>query len=630
MPTDVDPPIFTIYVDTQDIAQVEDAEPSGGESDRLPGDSGEARNLNDDNRSDNSEASATAAGQNAHQSQRNADTTIVSDHDDTDVIEQSTEDGDVFQGSANHAHSTSLGKRRRADQCRVEDEDDDEASQCIICFEAWSQLGPHRVVACIRKWLSSKNSSRKSHGKCPQCNQQARLKDIRPIWVRRVVAVDNGAVLEAERVASEERARRVELEVERAKAQMAYRMAMESLEMAQSEIQRLQTIVERYLPDHLAETVGDLAPEAQGAAPVRWPSGNREHASLRALSFGNETGTMLIGCKEPSATAGERYGIARVRLDGTMDRFASLHDKSVRDLHVHTLDSLQLTVSLDRTMQLSSLDTPTASVQTFDLGAPGWSCAWQPKDPAYIAAGLANGTVLLFDRRHHLRPLRRLEGARWLGIKPTHSLAFLGSQPGAAAASSSGGIDAMLAAANFDRVLVWHWDELCRIGVSTDPPRRVLHTSAADTSCYAMSVDPVSGQCLLSHRQGYSASTRHVAGSIGSTNTPDDPASVTFQVQSSVSLPLSQLTLARNALFSVGAAQNGRARVFAGIGVNASHTVQLFDMADGTGKQVLNLPATASALAICHQPDRAGDGSTAGRLAVITGTHLYTYNAVLT
>ncbi|KAJ2080552.1 RING finger and WD repeat domain-containing protein 3 [Coemansia sp. RSA 988] len=90
----------------------------------------------------------------------------------------------------------------------------DDRNVCSVCLEPWSISGPHRVISlkcghlfgqsCAKKWLRKSSlkrfrqgtSSTKVSGKCPECNQRAELRDIRPIYARSITAVDGGKLYE--------------------------------------------------------------------------------------------------------------------------------------------------------------------------------------------------------------------------------------------------------------------------------------------------------------------------------------------------------------------------------------------------------------------------------------------------
>ena len=61
-------------------------------------------------------------------------------------------------------------------------------------------------------------------------------------------------------------------------------------------------------------------------------------------------------------------------------------------------DGIILTCGLDKTVRLTNLAN-NALVHSFECAHPVWSCAYNTDNPMYFFAGLANGHVLLFDKR---------------------------------------------------------------------------------------------------------------------------------------------------------------------------------------------------------------------------------------
>ncbi|KAJ2772204.1 RING finger and WD repeat domain-containing protein 3, partial [Coemansia nantahalensis] len=88
----------------------------------------------------------------------------------------------------------------------------DDRNTCSVCLEPWTVSGQHRVVSlkcghlfgqsCAKKWLRRSSQKRiqqgstssKIVGKCPECNQRAEWRDIRPIYARSITAVDAARV----------------------------------------------------------------------------------------------------------------------------------------------------------------------------------------------------------------------------------------------------------------------------------------------------------------------------------------------------------------------------------------------------------------------------------------------------
>ncbi|PIA14848.1 hypothetical protein COEREDRAFT_16562 [Coemansia reversa NRRL 1564] len=110
---------------------------------------------------------------------------------------------------------------------------EDDRNVCSVCLEPWSISGPHRVISlkcghlfgqsCARKWLRKSSLKRfrqgssgaKVLGKCPECNQRAELRDIRPIYARSITAVDGGKLYEMQSEVKRLNELKVKLESER-------------------------------------------------------------------------------------------------------------------------------------------------------------------------------------------------------------------------------------------------------------------------------------------------------------------------------------------------------------------------------------------------------------------------------
>ena len=65
---------------------------------------------------------------------------------------------------------------------------------CVICYENWTNTGPHGLCSlpcghlfgysCIHKWLQD-------HDRCPECNAITLQRDIRQIRARNLKVIDN-------------------------------------------------------------------------------------------------------------------------------------------------------------------------------------------------------------------------------------------------------------------------------------------------------------------------------------------------------------------------------------------------------------------------------------------------------
>uniref|UniRef100_A0A0R0KRF6 RING-type domain-containing protein n=1 Tax=Glycine max TaxID=3847 RepID=A0A0R0KRF6_SOYBN len=87
-------------------------------------------------------------------------------------------------------------------RCRTELESEASRSKdidhllCPICMDVWTSSGDHHIcclpcghmygLSCIKKWLQQHRNS----NKCPQCNRNCSIKDVRKLYASPGVAVD--------------------------------------------------------------------------------------------------------------------------------------------------------------------------------------------------------------------------------------------------------------------------------------------------------------------------------------------------------------------------------------------------------------------------------------------------------
>ncbi|KAI8056778.1 hypothetical protein BDF22DRAFT_667899 [Syncephalis plumigaleata] len=490
------------------------------------------------------------------------------------VEERSDDNDSAFQSIEYAMEPTNIGnltRKRPRLEATENDNDDDDAAQCSICFDQWTQLGSHRVVSlacghlfgdsCIRKWLASDSRGASARGKCPQCNRRCARKDIRPIWMQRAIAVDNSEVVKAQRDLADERDQRVNLEREKARLQSAYKMALRDLEETQHELALLKSRAESGLT--IVDSTGDVAINSHSSRSnlaVNLDNHvnfvleqsipfTQTDSLLKVLALRPNSNLAYVGCRIPSQSSSQSknsFGIVQFELDTSTQSQSICHSQQIRNICTHTLDPLVMSVSTDCTLQLSSFSTACHSVQTFELGIPGWSCAWHPHNPTIVAAGLINGSILLFDRRQPRLPLERLNGKDWLGTKPVHSLNFFESSK------------IHLAAANHDHAFAWSWDEL-HINANTEHANsHLLCRPPLGTFCYDMNIysstDHESKQvyAIFSHKSSQPKQSIYCVGSIVCATNDENAFSVTkssFTEEQRYIFPYSHKSSTRSTIF---------------------------------------------------------------------------------
>ncbi|CAJ1892073.1 unnamed protein product [Sphenostylis stenocarpa] len=95
----------------------------------------------------------------------------------------------------------------------------------------------------------------------------------------------------------------------------------------------------------------------------------------------------------------------------------------VKDLHISSSkSSLALFASLGKKLSVLSLDSGNVVIN-YDLQDPAWSCSWDLNNSHNIYAGLQNGSVLVFDMRQTVGPMKSLVGLTNNPVHTVHSLA---------------------------------------------------------------------------------------------------------------------------------------------------------------------------------------------------------------
>lgn len=116
------------------------------------------------------------------------------------------------------------GKKKKTSKKKNKREQDLEVqSTCPICFDEWTNMGMHRIVSlkcghlfgmsCLQRCLKARKH-------CPQCNEHAKKRDIRPIFCSKILAKDMSGQKYLGRKLDEERKARLKAEAEKQKILM--------------------------------------------------------------------------------------------------------------------------------------------------------------------------------------------------------------------------------------------------------------------------------------------------------------------------------------------------------------------------------------------------------------------------
>ncbi|XP_005004664.1 E3 ubiquitin-protein ligase RFWD3 isoform X2 [Cavia porcellus] len=291
-------------------------------------------------------------------------------------------------------------------------DEEEEGDICTICFEHWTSAGDHRLSAlrcghlfgyrCISKWL------RGQARKCPQCNKKAKHSDIVVLYARTLRALDTSEQEQVKSALAKEQMLRKQAELESAQCRLQLQVLSDECNRLRTHVQDLQKLTQER--DQVSRQCrGSGAPLLNGlpasqsqhkyhlhkALPISHTGNCRTMAHCGALSC------LVVSQPSPQATFLPGFGVKMLSTANMKSsQYIPMHSKQIRGLAFSTQSkNLLLSASLDCTVKLTSLETNTV-VQTYNTGRPVWSCCWCLDENNYIYAGLANGSILVYDLRN--------------------------------------------------------------------------------------------------------------------------------------------------------------------------------------------------------------------------------------
>ncbi|XP_076122273.1 E3 ubiquitin-protein ligase rfwd3.L [Alosa pseudoharengus] len=373
----------------------------------------------------------------------------------------------------------------------VPPEEEGEGESCPICFEPWTTSGDHRLAAlrcghlfghtCINRWL------RGDGAKCPQCNKKAKRTDIVLLYARKLRAVDNSEQETLKRSLEQEQSLRRKAELECAQCRLKLQVANEECSKLRKrllELRRLKAQVALGLSQSQSQSVSSKGHYVFSTAVMVSQVGG-----CRVMAFCEPLGCLLASQPSAHSSLVPGFGVKKIST-ATMKacQYIPIHIKPIRGLAFsRQQDSLLLSGALDNTIKLTSLLTNTV-VQTYNTGAPVWSCCWCHDNNNYVYAGLTNGTVRVYDMRDTSTHVRELlpQGTRC----PVASLTYL--PRAASSAFPMGG----LLAGSLEGGCFWELQE----GTNYQPNMLPLEAG----NCMDIQVEPESRHCLVTYRPGRS------------------------------------------------------------------------------------------------------------------------------
>ncbi|XP_064526755.1 E3 ubiquitin-protein ligase RFWD3 isoform X2 [Pseudopipra pipra] len=472
--------------------------------------------------------------------------------------------------------------------------DEEEGDTCAICFEQWTNAGEHRLSAlrcghlfgytCIERWL------RGQAGKCPQCNRKAKRSDIVVLYARTLKALDTS---EQERMRSsleKEKMLRRQAELESAQSRLQLQVLTDECSKLRRQVQELKALVAQHNVS-TSQQPGRSRPCLPGSLPSS-QSQRKYHlekvllvsqaGNCRVMAYCDSMSCLVVSQPSPQSTFIPGCGVKMMSLANLKSsQYVPIHSKQIRGLAFGTrADGLLLSAALDGTLKLTSLATNTV-VQTYNAGRPVWSCCWCLDDTNYVYAGLANGSIMIYDLRDTNSHVQELAPQK--SRCPMVSLSYLPRM--ASASLPYGGILAgTLEGACF-------WEQ--RAGNSYRPH----HLPLEPGGCIDIQTEINTRHCLATYRPGKNnPCVRCVMMELTCsplTEASEDVVCSSNPVQTFSAGPTCKL-LTKNAIFQ--SPEDDRS-IFVCAGDEASNSALLWDA--GSGSLLQKLPADLPVLDIC-------------------------------
>ncbi|XP_013922750.1 PREDICTED: E3 ubiquitin-protein ligase RFWD3 [Thamnophis sirtalis] len=291
--------------------------------------------------------------------------------------------------------------------------EEDSGDICAICFEEWTNAGQHRLAAlrcghlfgysCIERWLKGQV------GKCPQCNKKAKRTDIVLLYARTLKALDTTEQENMKSSLEKEQCLRRKAELESAQSRLQLQVMTEECSKLKQQVQELKALLVR----HNASSSSQQSSSARSCFPGCLSSSQGQHkyhferaflvsqmGNCRVMAYCDPLSCLVVSQPSPQSTLLPGYGIKMMSaVNLKSSQYVPIHSKQIRGLAFsNRADGLLLSASLDHTLRLTSLATNTV-VQTYNASRPIWCCCWCLDDTNYVYAGLANGSILVYDLR---------------------------------------------------------------------------------------------------------------------------------------------------------------------------------------------------------------------------------------
>jgi len=291
-------------------------------------------------------------------------------------------------------------------------------------------------MSCLQRCL-------KARKQCPQCNEPAKKRDMRPLFCSKIVAKDMSGQKYLSRKLDEERKARLKAEAEKQEILMELEILCKNYDTLKASYDEKDNLKMTPVNNAMSSTIGaSLADEifadlsfindvedvqetmdedeemVKEKAFPRFELKENVSVSNARVAVIAERSRVLIVSQQINNTSKKTHSVVKISLNDTKHRkVIPVHTDCVRDVKVR--DDMLLTCSVDSTLRVTDLRTDNPVLTYKDSKAGIWACEWSPRDDNVCYAGLQTGQVMKYDLRNTSRALNSFSLGR---RQPIHSL----------------------------------------------------------------------------------------------------------------------------------------------------------------------------------------------------------------
>ncbi|KAI8877722.1 hypothetical protein K501DRAFT_278183 [Backusella circina FSU 941] len=303
----------------------------------------------------------------------------------------------------------------------LEEEEDDEYIECMICSSNWKPSGKHRLVSlkcghlfgksCIERWIEDRiRKLGQNKGQCPICVEIARAREVRTIKHIKIMAQDNSITHKLEEEINQFKIKMRENQHLLDNAQLA-------LNLCKRELKRVHE--NKDIKSQSDATISQQSATEPSFFKLKTSQPSRRGHLYRVMEVCTDYEAVVLSYQSQDNI----HGIRKLSLlDMDHPEYIPLHSKSIRDIKSspHQSDMI-ISTGLDKSLTLTSLKSNT-KLHSYSLDAPAWSCHVDQHDPNILYCGLVNSTIMVFDIRNSKTHLKALSSQIMTSGSPLHSI----------------------------------------------------------------------------------------------------------------------------------------------------------------------------------------------------------------